>query len=287
MKEAKIIILAGQSNAVGVGHVEYLPHHFEYDKIVEFETGYSNVMINYYSHNKKSGGFIKTSLNCSENDADTFGPEIGIAETIDGKYPGKQAFIIKCAFGSTNMIRDWLSPSNGGEYNCDAYADQKDDIIKAIENGEEVRAGWCYNELIKIVKESIDILKNDGYFPKIYSFCWMQGESDAFNMDDVDGYSMRYDNMLKDFRSEFPDYIKDDCIYVDCGISEMWKCYREMNEVKSKYASEHENCCFVDTVAAGLTTLNEPIGNPDWAHYDSDCVVKLGRLLAEKILFVE
>lgn len=65
----------------------------------------------------------------------------------------------------------------------------------------------------------------------------------------------------------------------------MWKYYKEMNESKSKYASEHENCCFIDTIAHGLTTNNEPEGAPDWAHYDSDSVVKLGRLFAEKIVF--
>ena len=35
-KTAPVIILAGQSNAVGVGHIEYLPRHYSPEKIAEY-----------------------------------------------------------------------------------------------------------------------------------------------------------------------------------------------------------------------------------------------------------
>lgn len=54
MKKVDIIILAGQSNAVGVGHVQYLPKHFSGEKVAEFMRGYEKVKINYFSHDKKS-----------------------------------------------------------------------------------------------------------------------------------------------------------------------------------------------------------------------------------------
>ena len=47
MKKANVIILAGQSNAVGVGHVSYLPRHFSTEKVREYENGYERVLINY------------------------------------------------------------------------------------------------------------------------------------------------------------------------------------------------------------------------------------------------
>lgn len=53
MKKATVIVLAGQSNAVGVGHVSCLPRHFSEEKIREYEVGYRRVQINYYSHDKK------------------------------------------------------------------------------------------------------------------------------------------------------------------------------------------------------------------------------------------
>ena len=56
-----------------------------------------------------------------------------------------------------------------------------------------------------------------------------------------------------------------------------------MNACKATFAADHENCVFLDTVAAGLTTANEPVGAVDIYHYDSDCVIKLGRLFAESL----
>jgi hypothetical protein len=56
-----------------------------------------------------------------------------------------------------------------------------------------------------------------------------------------------------------------------------------MNEYKREYATKAENRRFIDTVAEGLTTKNEPIGCPDIAHYDSDCIIKLGRLFVEEV----
>ena len=47
MKKAKIIILAGQSNAVGVAHVKYLPRHFSEEKVAKFKEGYDGVLMNY------------------------------------------------------------------------------------------------------------------------------------------------------------------------------------------------------------------------------------------------
>ena len=71
MKRADIIILAGQSNAVGVGHTKCLKRHFSDEKIKEYFDGYENVKINYYSHDKKSNGFVKTTVNCTEISKDT------------------------------------------------------------------------------------------------------------------------------------------------------------------------------------------------------------------------
>ena len=46
-KVAKIIILAGQSNAVGVGYQKYLPKHFPDSMVKRFMSGYKNILINW------------------------------------------------------------------------------------------------------------------------------------------------------------------------------------------------------------------------------------------------
>jgi len=277
MKFADIVILAGQSNAVGVGHLKCLPKHFSEEKIKEFYDGYEKIQINYYSHDKRGKGFSKTTVGCTEKSKQTLGPEVGMAEYFNEKHPEKEIFIVKCAFGGTNLANDWLSKSSGAPY---SYEETKDCAI----NKPGRKAGWCYNELIKILGDSIATLRSRGYEPRIKAFCWMQGESDAGSVAVFEAYAGRYDNLLKDIKSEFGGYMTD-CRYIDAGIGQRWTLYKEMNAFKAEYAKTHENCVFIDTVAAGLTTTNEPEEEPDTAHYDSDSTVKLGRLFAEQVQF--
>lgn len=276
MNKAKIIILAGQSNAVGVGHVKYLSRHFSNEKVERFKSGYDEILMNYYSHDMKSGDFVKTTLNCAEKGRDTFGPEVGIADYMSKKYPDEKIFIVKCAVGGTNIFHDWLSPSCKGEYQKASFG------FGDTESEFYHKGGWLFNELIKILDESISILENQEYEPEICAFCWMQGESDALDIDTVEKYGMRYENMLKDINERFGKYMEN-CVYIDAGISEIWQYYREINQWKEEHAKNTPDSFYIDTIAEGLITSKEPEGEVDIAHYDSDCTIKLGYLFAEKI----
>ena len=165
MKEAKIIVLAGQSNAVGVGHAQYLPRHFSPEQIKKYYDGYSNFKINYFSHDKKSGGFVDTTVGCTERSRKTIGPELGIAQWFTERNPQESYFIVNCAFGGMSLYQDWLSPSGGDTYDKEAHADQKENIIKQYKEGAPIRAGWCYNELVRLMKDSIATLEAERYTP--------------------------------------------------------------------------------------------------------------------------
>lgn len=282
MKKVNVVVLAGQSNAVGVGQVQFLKNHFTDERIQKWYDGYPNVQMNYFSHDKKSGGFVDTTVGCTEISKKTIGPELGMCEVFTQRYPGETIYIVKCAFGGMSLFRDWLSPSGGDTYDPEAYADQKEDIINNYDIGAPIRAGWCYNELIRIMKDSLRILEEAGLTPRIKGFCWMQGESDADTLEHVNQYARLYDCMLKDFNETFKDYLED-CVYVDGGISVEWNYYEAMNAVKRGYNETHPNCYFIDTLGAGLTTRNEPPEEPDIWHYDTDCVIKLGHMFAERI----
>ena len=276
MKIAKIIVLAGQSNAVGIGHVKYLSRHFTDEKVKKFKEGYDDILMNYYSHDMKSEGFVKTTLNCAEKGKDTFGPEVGIADYLSENYPDEEIFIVKCAVGGTNMFHDWLPPSCKGEYQQEAFGfgDSESEFYRG--------GGWLFNELVKILNESISILENQGYEPEICAFCWMQGESDALETDTVEKYGERYVNLLKDLNEAFSKYMEN-CTYIDAGISEVWQYYREINQWKEEHAKNTPNSFYIDTIAEGLVTSKEPEPEVDIAHYDSDCTIKLGYLFAENI----
>lgn len=282
MKKAKIIVLSGQSNAVGVGHVKCLKRSFKDDKIEEYFNGYENIKINYYSHDKKSDGFTATTIGCTEVHQDTIGPELGIAEYLNEKFNDEEYFIVKFAIGGASMKHDFLSPSSGGYYNIKEFKDNCSYFIDAFLSHKPLKAGWCYSGLACVLNDSIKYLKGKGLVPEIVGFCWMQGESDATAFTDVNNYKLYFDNFINDIKNEFSEYFKE-CVFVDAGISDVWNFYKEMNEFKSEYAKRHNRFFYVDTIGNGLTTRCEPVEKPDIFHYDCESIIKLGKLFVEKI----
>lgn len=282
MKKAKIIVLSGQSNAVGVGHVKCLNRSFSASKIEEFLRGYEKIKINYYSHDKKSDGFVATTKGCTEVRKDTVGPEIGIAEYLNEKYPDEEYYIVKFAIGGANLRRDFLSPSSGGYYDVENFKNEYNDHINAFFSKKSIKAGWCYNGLVSLLNDSIEYLKGLELDPQIVGFFWMQGESDSHSLTEVNNYKTYFDNFINDFRNEFSQYLKE-CVFVDAGISERWICSKDLNEFKKEYAQQHNDFVYLDTIANGLTTKYEPVEAPDLAHYDCGSIIKLGRLFIETI----
>lgn len=283
MKKAKIIVLSGQSNAVGVGHIKCLKRSFTDTKIEEYFNGYENIKINYYSHNKKSDGFTATTTNCTEMYRETIGPELGIAEYLSSKFPEEEYFIVKFAIGGASLMRDFLSPSSGGYYNIKEFKNEYSKFIDAFLTGKPLLSGWCYNGLASVLNDSIEYLKNNGFCPEIIGFCWMQGESDADTFEHVNNYKVYFDNFINDFKNEFSQYLEK-CVFVDAGISETWNCYKEMNSFKKEYANKHKDFIYVDTIENGLTTQYEPVEQPDIYHYDCESVIKLGNLFIKNII---
>lgn len=280
-KVANIVLLLGQSNAVGVAFTKYLNRHFSPEQVAKFYEGYENVVINYRSHGIVSNGFVKTTVNCTEKAKDTLGPEVGIAKNLTERYPNEKFFIVKCAFGGVNMHSDWLSPSNEGVYDPTSFARSCPDIVKAIESAKHPNSGWCYNELVELLTESIEILKNEGYEPKVRAMFWMQGESDSYDQDFLNNYIPRYHRLVNDLKKQFAGYFED-CTFVEAGVSKRWLNYEELNAFKKEYA-EKEGHRYIDTIKEGLTTEHEPLENPDTAHYDAGSIVKLGELFAEQL----
>ena len=277
MKKAKVILLSGQSNAVGVGHIKYLPDYFDGETASKFKSGYENVLIRYISHNIKNQKFEPVRVNQTEKTKDTLGPEVGIAKKLTEKYPNEQFFIIKCAFGGSDMNTGWRSPSSGVPYDPNMVVEP----AKAISSAEFRPKGWCYHQQIEVLDSAFAELEAMGYEPAVIAHCWMQGESDSGNPACAEPYISRYDAMLRDLRERYAPAF-DNCTYVDAAISERWVNYETMNANKKAYAEERGHH-FVNTIAAGLTTKKEPHESPDLAHYDLGSTVQLGEMFAEYI----
>ena len=261
-KKATVILLGGQSNASGCSLDEYLQKNVSAEKYAEYQNGYDNVYINYLSGQNVSGGFVKCATLQGEI-AGGFGPELGLAERLHEMYPDRTFFIIKCAWGGTNLYSQWLSPSSDG------------------------KTGTLYKQFVTYVRTSIDYLISKNYDVRIEGMCWMQGESDSFLVESSENYGEHLNNFIKDIRKKFSKYAADDGIaFVDAYIAEnpsYWVYYEGVNRGKSEVAELSDMNVVVDTIAAGLICTEEPEGNPDIPHYDSLSEIKLGHLFAEHI----
>lgn len=254
-KEAVVILLGGQSNASGASRVEYLQKNVAPQKYAQYESGFDNVYINYVSGQKKSNEFVKCAINQGEID-NGFGPELGIADKLNELYPDCTFFIIKCAFGGSNLYNQWLSPTSFG------------------------KTGEFYRVFVSFVNANLAYLKSKNYDIKIEAMCWMQGESDSYGEDNAREYARHLKNFIKDIRREFKDDASDDGIgFVDALIADnpkFWTYYEQVNACKREVYDLSPMNALVDTIALGLTCSEEPEGEPDLAHYDALSEIKLG-----------
>lgn len=261
-KEAIVILLGGQSNASGCSWDEHLQKNITAEKHAEYKAGYDNVYINYLSGPRMSEGFIKCATLQGEPEG-TFGPELGLADKLHEMYPNKTFFIIKCAWGGTNLYSQWLSPTSKG------------------------MTGSLYKQFISFVNTSVDYLISKNYDVKIEGMCWMQGESDAFTKKHSEKYAEHLSNLIGDIRNEFSQYATEDGIaFVDAYIADtpgVWPYYEAVNRGKDEVAGRSPMNVVIDTIAAGLECTEEPEGALDLAHYDSMSEIKLGHLFAEAL----
>ena len=125
-KPVDVIVISGQSNAVGCTHIDCIQRSIGYDEYETYLRGYPEIQIAYdcwtkdegpkfYSQNQsKDDTFVKVMLGQGNSEA-TFGPEIGIAEAMHEKYANK-LFLIKYACGASNLKDDWTK-RNSPMYN--------------------------------------------------------------------------------------------------------------------------------------------------------------------------
>ena len=262
-RKATVILLGGQSNASGCSRDDYLMKNVSEEKYAEYALGYDNVYINYFATaTNESEAFVKCGAGQGEAGG-FFGPELGMAEKLSEAYPDRTVFIIKYAWGGSNLYNHWRSPSSGD-------------------------VGELYTAFVSYVHASIDYLLSKHYDVEIEGMCWMQGESDSVNISVAKEYKQNLTNLIKDIRAEFAPYASFDGIaFVDAYIAdtpEYWVHYKKINEIKSEIADSSDINSVIDTVSHGLTCKNEPEGAVDIAHYDSLSQIKLGHLFAEELI---
>ena len=265
----RVIVLAGQSNAVGHSHMKFLPDaagKISPERMEKLKKGYANIQILYNNNNflsTKSGNrrFAPVNFGCGVNVSDvTFGPEVGIAEYLDENYPGEEFYIIKCATGGTTLFKDW-NPTLKEEKN-NLYA-------------------W----LLTFTEEALGQLTADGSEAEIISFCWMQGETDSYAGQDFykdstfSEYNDLFGKLVDGFSEKFSAYLPEGGLAViQGGISSYWSKASRLNAAKQLFAKERENTYFFSTY-----DLTYDVDNTDYYHFDAAAMILLGNRFGEYV----
>ena len=255
-KEAKVILLLGQSNATGSSITAYLQKNIPAEQFARYEQGFESVLINYCldDHNATSGGqFVPVDLTCGATTG-FFGPEVGMAEVISEAYPDETVFILKYTMSGYSLHHHWLCAGQRGS---------------------------IYEACLVFLTTRLDYLRRQGYDPRVEAICWMQGESDTTDFK----ASHYYDNQVA-----FASYLREDLVayapeegicFIDAGISNSPYCepaYPAINEAKVRFSELSPLNLYFSTIDLGFTIHKEPKGEPDWGHYDSLCELELGRI---------
>ena len=261
-KRVKVILLLGQSNATGIGHTSCLQENLDVEQYARYEKGFDSVWINYCVDNHRNcsnGEFVSVDLNCAVDDG-YFGPEVGMAEKFAEEWEDEKVVILKYTYSGTSLYYQWL-----------AYG----------------RRGSIYKAMKEYVDTYMTALRKAGYDARLGAVCWMQGESDSFEMAVSRRYYKAQTNFVSYLRQDFDRYAEEGGIcFVDAGISNSpcWPNYATVNAAKKRMASDLDLNYYFSTIDAGLTYNKEPQNAPDLAHYDSMSVLQLGHLFGEYVI---
>ena len=271
--KAKVIVLAGQSNAVGHSYSKYLNKTAQ----TKFANGFDNVQI-YYSNNpystsisknESTDGFTKVMLgqgrgvDTTEHIYGNFGPEVGLAEYLSETYPDETFYIIKDATGGTRLWDRWYSTSSYGY------------------RGGEVENS-LYTHMMNWVDDGMELLEAQGLDAEIVSFAWMQGENDSLTY--VSEYGYLWANLVTDIKTEWSakGYLPENGLsVVSAGITDYWTNYQTMNAVKKAYADMSSKHYFIDVANSNWVSYSQD--NTDYAHLDAAAMIALGRAFGENV----
>lgn len=177
-----LFILAGQSNAQGwQGNAQFYPKDSAgLDAQIPFywvSPGISSSQGKWATLKPQGGRFPQGH----------FGLEISLARSL--KKAGYHPAVFKYSLGATSIIHDWKGPGDGK----------------------------LYDKMKKEYTSAVAQLKAQGHQVRPRCFIWIQGESDAQNLEIAQGYKARLQKLLVDLRNQM---VKDMALPIILGVDE-------------------------------------------------------------------
>ena len=251
MKPIDVILIGGQSNAVGCTNIDTLDvclRDFVYPTVSLYEEGN---FAPYYLNKIMKG--IKCGMGHS---ATQMGIEYGIANRLS-HATDKEIGLIRYAYGGTTLFLQWQT-----EYEKEpCVLDDK---------------GYCYHNFIKTVQNGLQSYRDNGYEPVIKGMAWMQGETDA-NSEEM---ATVYETNMKTLFAKIRETLALPTLKIIVGEIATQKEYApysdEIRRIQKKVCDEDSHCVF-------LSTKDIPIG-ADGFHFDGNEDFILGKRFGDYII---
>lgn len=260
----KVVLLAGEDNALGYSYSFRLQDNDNKTNVTNkkyqtYQKGFDNIKVRYlnkanYEENDSENHYfenVKLGMGkLSSFDDGCFGPEVGIAESLNSFFANEMIYIIKFSASTPcSIIDDW-----------------------------NVYNGVYYKQMIEYYKEIINELSSYKGGVDVISFSFVQGESDAKNVDD--SYKENINNIINSLRYEFKNKTLNGISYIDPLLLENYSGYYQMNQIKKEIAHQSKKNQIIDVIGASLSNQKD---NTDRRHYDAISMIKLGNLIGEAI----
>ena len=256
-----VYLIMGQSNASGVAAHEYV-RKSDIDLYQKYGLGNSKVLISYDCDDRVETCFTPTCWGLGNTD-EFFGPEIGIAETLDDQWDN--SYLIKATYSGSCLMTQYVT-----------------------DGGRKLK---LYNHFIKFIKRQLKVLESDNKTPRVRGVFWMQGESDTF-LDYSNKYGKAEKYFLDYLRIDLNNWIYDHFNFVDAYIYTGGICWVNpeiVNECKQQIADANEHCYCIktngeDETAIKLYLKSETNEGDDLAHYCSSSMLLLGKTAGEYLI---
>ena len=272
---AKIILLAGQSNADGAAQNGLVEERCGAERAARLFNGFEGVRMCAHSESDGVKHIHSTVINSDvpikigQCQTLSFGPEIGIAEHLSDALPKETFYVVKHAIGGSCLAYDWYVGENGAPHGMYLRA-----FLQKIDNA------------LRYIDTVLDKK------PEIVAFVWMQGESDGDKARAPKYFDLQM-TLVKHIRERYAYYSAGSGMaFIDGGISAAardgktdyyWPEYNAINESKQRMAALSDMNYYVDTIGAGMTTYED---NHDYAHYGVRSQLILGHLFGECLVDV-
>ena len=267
-RPVRVIVVAGQSNAVGYNHVrdyhggrEPFPDTLKTQPRVIFWPGKEPA--------PPVGSDLWTSLRVGESGA--FGPEISLAHDLEQAWPEAQIAIVKFAVGGSGIARS----TDYSDY-IPALANYDDHGRNWHWPSADQDAGILYQGLISNVRAALSALEREGRKWELTGFVWMQGEHEG-------GISRK---MAGDYAALLAGFMKT--IRKDLHSPTLPFAIGQVNSHTWAYGDIARQCqtevCAQDNRTRLVKTVDLPRVSGDAAHFTADGMLTLGSRFAEAMV---